>query len=213
MSYPQPGSFLSIYQGFADTYTGKIKAQGALENLINTPWIKESDKLRPFVDQFINIFSKLKGDDDDDVPIIEEISVQLREHVSEFPYDFDFGFNNFQPLITGATSVLTYARARQTGVSKGVFGAALAYYGYSAYNIYNTQTDEPSSTALTLTTCPNPLYEPDDVFKAAPPEPKPKLVTELKLIKPEPSKIEPNKIDGFPLLLGTLIILLAANAK
>lgn len=202
-----------IYPQLPNTVQGAVQAQSSLGSLISSPWIKESDKLRPFVDQFINIFAKLKGDDDDDVPIIEEISVQLREHVSEFPYDFDFGFNNFQPLITGATSVLTYARARQTGVSKGVFGAALAYYGYSAYNIYNTQTDEPSSTALTLTTCPNPLYEPDDVFKAAPPEPKPKLVTELKLIKPEPSKIEPNKIDGFPLLLGTLIILLAANAK
>lgn len=197
-----------IYPQLPNTVQGAVQAQFSLGSLISSPWIKESDKLRPFVDQFINIFAKLKGDDDDDVPIIEEISVQLREHVSEFPYDFDFGFNNFQPLITGATSVLTYARARQTGVSKGVFGAALAYYGYSAYNIYNTQTDEPSSTALTLTTCPNPLYEPDDVFKAAPPEPKPKLVTELKLIKPEP-----NKIDGFPLLLGTLIILLAANAK
>ena len=202
-----------IYPQLPNTVQGADQAQFSLGRLINSPWIKESDKLRPFVDQFINIFAKLKGDDDDDVPIIEEISVQLREHVSEFPYDFDFGFNNFQPLITGATSVLTYARARQTGVSKGVFGAALAYYGYSAYNIYNTQTDEPSSSALTLTTCPNPLYEPDDVFKAAPPEPKPKLVTELKLIKPGPSKIEPNKIDGFPLLLGTLIILLAANAK
>lgn len=202
-----------IYPQLPNTVQGAVQAQSSLGSLISSPWIKESDKLRPFVDQFINIFAKLKGDDDDDVPIIEEISVQLREHVSEFPYDFDFGFNNFQPLITGATSVLTYARARQTGVSKGVFGAALAYYGYSAYNIYNTQTDEPSSSALTLTTCPNPLYEPDDVFKAAPPEPKPKLVTELKLIKPGPSKIEPNKIDGFPLLLGTLIILLAANAK
>ena len=190
-----------IYPQLPNTVQGAVQAQFSLGSLISSPWIKESDKLRPFVDQFINIFAKLKGDDDDDVPIIEEISVQVKEHVSDFGY-------NFQPLITGATSVLTYARARQTGVSKGVFGAALAYYGYSAYNIYNTQTDEPSSTALTLTTCPNPLYEPDDVFKAAPPEPKPKLVTELKLIKPGPSKI-----DGFPLLLGTLIILLAANAK
>lgn len=206
MSYPQPGSFLSINQGFADTYTGKIKAQGALENLINTPWARIRPQLQTFFNDFIDIFAELRGDDDDDVPIIEEISVQVKEHISDFGY-------NFQPLITGATSVLTYARARQTGVSKGVFGAALAYYGYSAYNIYNTQTDEPSSSALTLTTCPNPLYEPDDVFKAAPPEPKPKLVTELKLIKPGPSKIEPNKIDRFPLLLGTLIILLAANAK
>lgn len=195
-----------LYPQLPNTFQGADQAQFSLGRLISSPWIKESDKLRPFVDQFINIFAKLKGDDDDDVPIIEEISVQVKEHISDFGY-------NFQPLITGATSVLTYARARQTGVSKGVFGAALAYYGYSAYNIYNTQTDEPSSSALTLTTCPNPLYEPDDVFKAAPPEPKPKLVTELKLIKPGPSKIEPNKIDGFPLLLGTLIILLAANAK
>lgn len=206
MSYPRPGSFLSINQGFADTALGKIKAQGALENLINTPWARIRPQLQTFFNDFIDIFAELKGDDDDDVPIIEEISVQVKEHISDFGY-------NFQPLITGATSVLTYARARQTGVSKGVFGAALAYYGYSAYNIYRAEPSEPSSSALTLTTCPNPLYEPDDVFKAAPPEPKPKLVTELKLIKPGPSKIEPNKIDGFPLLLGTLIILLAANAK
>lgn len=200
--YPQ----VLVREQLPNTVQGAIQAQFSLGRLINSPWIKESDNLRPIVDQFIDIFAKLKGDDDDDNPIIEEISVQVKEHISDFGY-------NFQPLITGATSVLTYARARQTGVSKGVFGAALAYYGYSAYNIYNTQTDEPSSSTLTLTTCPNPLYEPDDVFKAAPPEPKPKLVTELKLIKPEPSKIEPNKIDGFPLLLGTLIILLAANAK
>jgi len=174
---------------------------GYQPGVITRPQLQMQDT--NIIETFIDIF---RGDDDDDTPIIYDAYSKIESYGSAIGY-------NFQPLITGATSVLTYARARQTGVSKGVFGAALAYYGYSAYNIYNTQTDEPSSTALTLTTCPNPLYEPDDVFKAAPPEPKPKLVTELKLIKPEPSKIEPNKIDGFPLLLGTLIILLAANAK